>query len=96
MWRRVDLVWTDVSEERITPIFRVDKSENEEPAWAGGCSVRGKHASTLIELLMETVLWNPLLGSCNSRTTTMKTGVFSMSSVSRSYLEDNRGDPVGC
>jgi hypothetical protein len=26
MWRRVDLVWTDVSEERITSIFRVEKS----------------------------------------------------------------------
>jgi hypothetical protein len=35
MWRRVDLVWTDVSEERIAPIFRVEKSASEEPAWAG-------------------------------------------------------------
>jgi hypothetical protein len=26
MWRRVDLVWTDVSEERIASIFRVEKS----------------------------------------------------------------------
>jgi hypothetical protein len=25
MWRRVDLVWTDVSEERIASIFRVEK-----------------------------------------------------------------------
>jgi hypothetical protein len=24
MWRRVDLVWTDVSEERIASIFRVE------------------------------------------------------------------------
>jgi hypothetical protein len=32
MWRRVDLVWIDVSEERI------EKSAREEPAWAGGCS----------------------------------------------------------
>jgi hypothetical protein len=23
MWRRVDFVWTDVSEERIVPVFRV-------------------------------------------------------------------------
>jgi hypothetical protein len=37
MWRRVDLVWTDVSVECITSIFRVEKSANEEPAWAGGC-----------------------------------------------------------
>jgi hypothetical protein len=30
MWRRVDLVWTDVSEERIVFVFRVEKSANEE------------------------------------------------------------------
>jgi hypothetical protein len=36
MWRRVDLLWTDVSEERIASIFRVEKSASEEPAWAGG------------------------------------------------------------
>jgi hypothetical protein len=40
MWRRVDLVWTDVSEEGITSIFRVQKSASEEPAWAGGCRGR--------------------------------------------------------
>jgi hypothetical protein len=40
MWRRVDLVWTDVSEERIASIFRAQKSASEEPAWAGGCSVQ--------------------------------------------------------
>jgi hypothetical protein len=39
---------------------------------------RGKHTSTTIELLLETVLRNPLLGSCNSWTTTMEMGVFSM------------------
>jgi peptidoglycan/xylan/chitin deacetylase (PgdA/CDA1 family) len=37
MWRSVDLVWTEVSEERISSIFRVKKSASEEPAWAGGC-----------------------------------------------------------
>jgi hypothetical protein len=26
MWRRVDIVWTDVSEEGIASIFRVEKS----------------------------------------------------------------------
>jgi hypothetical protein len=36
MWRRVDLVWTDVSEECIASIFKVEKSASEEPAWAGG------------------------------------------------------------
>jgi hypothetical protein len=34
MWRRVDLVWTDVSEEHIAYIFRVEKSASEEPAWS--------------------------------------------------------------
>jgi hypothetical protein len=33
MWRCVDLVWIDVSEERITSIFRVDKSASEATAW---------------------------------------------------------------
>jgi hypothetical protein len=35
MWRRVDLVWTDVSEERIASFLRVGKSASEEPASAG-------------------------------------------------------------
>jgi hypothetical protein len=38
MWRRVHLVWTDVSEESIASIVRVEKSASEEPAWAGVCS----------------------------------------------------------
>jgi hypothetical protein len=37
MWRRVDLVWTDASEECIASIFRAEISASEEPAWAGGC-----------------------------------------------------------
>jgi hypothetical protein len=36
MWRRVDLLWTGVSEESIASIFRVEKSASEEPEWAGG------------------------------------------------------------
>jgi hypothetical protein len=32
IWRRVDLVWIDVSEERIASILRVEKSAREEPA----------------------------------------------------------------
>jgi hypothetical protein len=39
---------------------------------------RGRHASTMMELLLETVLCNPMLGSCNSKPTTMETEVFSM------------------
>jgi hypothetical protein len=47
MWRRVDLVdWTDVSEERIASIFRVEKSASEEPAWAGGCRLLDLHSAT--------------------------------------------------
>jgi hypothetical protein len=33
-------VWTDVSEERIISIFRVQKSASEEPAWVGGCRLK--------------------------------------------------------
>jgi hypothetical protein len=44
-------------------------------------------------LLFETVLWNPLLGSCKQLDYKMETGMFSMWSVP-SYLEDNCGDPV--
>jgi hypothetical protein len=36
MWRRVDIVWTEVSEERIASIFRVEKSASEKPEWACG------------------------------------------------------------
>jgi hypothetical protein len=32
MWRLVDLVGTDVLEERIASIFRVEKSTSEDPA----------------------------------------------------------------
>jgi hypothetical protein len=45
MWRRVDLVSTDVSEERIASIFKVEKSASEAPAWAGAQS-----ASECVEL----------------------------------------------
>jgi hypothetical protein len=38
MCRRVDIVWTEVSEERIASIFRVEKSASEEPKRAGGCN----------------------------------------------------------
>jgi hypothetical protein len=37
MWRRVDLMLTDVSEERIGFSFSVETSTNEEAAWTGGC-----------------------------------------------------------
>jgi hypothetical protein len=37
MWRCVDLASTDISEERIAAIFRVEKSTSGEPAWGGGC-----------------------------------------------------------
>jgi hypothetical protein len=44
MWRHVDLVnWTDVSEERIASIFRVEESASEEPAWACGCRSTRRH-----------------------------------------------------
>jgi hypothetical protein len=38
MWRCIDPGLTDVSEERIASIFRVEKFASGEPASAGGCS----------------------------------------------------------
>jgi hypothetical protein len=37
MWRRVDILLTDVLEERIASIFRVEykKKSASEPAWTG-------------------------------------------------------------
>jgi hypothetical protein len=44
MWRCVDLVLSDVSEEHIASIFRVEKSASEEAAWTGGSSANvGSH-----------------------------------------------------
>jgi hypothetical protein len=37
MWRCVGPGLSDVSEERIASIFRVEKSASGEPASAGGC-----------------------------------------------------------
>jgi hypothetical protein len=37
MWRCVVLALTNVSEERIASIFRVEKSASGEPVSAGGC-----------------------------------------------------------
>jgi hypothetical protein len=48
MWRRVDIVWTDVSEEHIASIFRVEKSAIEELAWAGGCRLSHQSMLTLV------------------------------------------------
>jgi hypothetical protein len=53
MWRCVDLALTDVSEERIASIFRVEESASREPAWAVGCSeVSANQMSDYV------ILWN--------------------------------------
>jgi hypothetical protein len=56
----------------------------------------GKHSSTTIALLLETVLQvcSPLVGSCNIWTTEMEMGVFSTQSMQNGYKEDSWGDPV--
>jgi hypothetical protein len=77
---------------RIEPLLGKDLETNNETT-AVAMRRRGKHASTT-ELLLEMVLCNQLLGSYNSWTITMETGVFSMWSVPRSYFEDSWGDPV--
>jgi hypothetical protein len=58
MWRRVDLVWTDVSEERIASIFRVEKSASEEQELADGCRLRrrGSHILKTIGSQMAVIL----------------------------------------
>jgi hypothetical protein len=53
----------------------------------------GQHVPTITELLLKTVLCNLLLGSCNSLTTTMETGLFYMWFVRRSYLARQLGRP---
>jgi hypothetical protein len=42
MWCRVDLVLTDVSEERIASIFMVEKYASEEPGRAGGYNLQSE------------------------------------------------------
>jgi formate/nitrite transporter FocA (FNT family) len=55
------------------PIARKDLETNNEMATIA-MQQHTKHTSTSIELLLETVLCNLLLGSCNSCTTTMENG----------------------
>jgi hypothetical protein len=77
---------------RIGPLIGKDLETNDETT-AVAMQRRGKHAYTTIEFLLETMLCNPLLGSCNSSTTTMEMRVFSVWPMPTSYL-DNWGDPV--
>jgi hypothetical protein len=46
MWCCVGLVLTDVSEERIASMLRVEKSASEEPVWAGGCRLSHQSQKT--------------------------------------------------
>jgi hypothetical protein len=71
----------------IDPLFGKDLETNETTAVA--MQRRDEQASALLE----TVLCNPLLSSCNTWTNPT-TGVFSMWSMPRSYIEDNWGNPV--
>jgi hypothetical protein len=50
MWRRLDLVWTDVPEKRIASIFMVEKSASEEPTWAGGCRLSHQSKTCRLQL----------------------------------------------
>jgi hypothetical protein len=68
LWRRVVLVWADVSEERIASIFRVENSASEEPAWAGGCSVGQLRAPRVLPgtwCALLTLLWRHRLVTLN-------------------------------
>jgi hypothetical protein len=63
MWRRIDLMWTDVSDERIVSIFRVEKSvsrwlQTESPVFPIGdsvCSLRWTHASSHVTTIQRTI-----------------------------------------
>jgi hypothetical protein len=55
MWRRVDLVWTDVSKEFIVSIFRVEKSMSEEPAWLQPPAHAGSSLADFSTLNMEAI-----------------------------------------
>jgi hypothetical protein len=46
MWLYVNLALTDVLEERIASIFKVEKSASEEPASAGGCRLTHQSETT--------------------------------------------------
>jgi hypothetical protein len=63
MWRRVDIVLTDVSEERIASIFRVEekKKSASEPASAGatdGGSLADFFFSSNLKLVGDTFFRN--------------------------------------
>jgi hypothetical protein len=51
MCRCVDFALTDVSEERIASIFRVEKLASGEPASAGGCRLNRQSETTSNHLL---------------------------------------------
>jgi hypothetical protein len=61
----------------IDPLLGKDLETNNETT-AVAMQWHGKHASTTIELLLEIVLCNPLLGSFNSWSTAMEMGLFSV------------------
>jgi hypothetical protein len=46
MWRCVHLALTDVSEERIVFILRVEETASGEPASAGGCRLSHQSETT--------------------------------------------------
>jgi hypothetical protein len=61
----------------MNPLLDKDLETNNETT-AVSMQRRSKRASTAIEWLLETMLCNPLLGSCNSWTTTMEIWVISV------------------
>jgi hypothetical protein len=67
----INILW------RIDPLLGKDLVTHNETT-AVAIQRLSKHSSTTIGLLLETVLCNPLLGSCSSWITTMETGLISM------------------
>jgi hypothetical protein len=64
MWRSVDPGLTDVSEERITSIFRIEKSASRKPASAGGSETSVNQESTQRHIQKDDIL--PMKYSCLS------------------------------
>jgi hypothetical protein len=55
MWHRAVFVWTDVSEDHIASISRVEESANEELAWTGLLAHAGSSLADSSTMEMEAI-----------------------------------------
>jgi hypothetical protein len=71
------------------------RPRNKHETTAVAMKQRSKHASTTIVTVGKGVM-QPVANQMQHLDYSNSNGVFSMSSVPRSYFEDSRGDPVSC